>query len=380
MCNPMRVKAPIISLLAFIFLATATIPAPCARAEAPEVSAQSAALIEGSTKKTLYGKSAHTKLPMASTTKIMTALIALENGNLDDMVKTPDEAYGAEGSSIYLNKGEAMSLRDLLYGLMLNSGNDAAVSIAIHIAGSVEAFASMMNARAARLGANNTHYVTPNGLHDQNHYTTAYDLALIAAEAMANETFREIVGTQYHKTSTGDVSRTFKNKNKLLWQYEGGNGVKTGYTMKAGKCLVFSAEREGMQLIGVVLNCPSMFPDSKKILDYGFNSYEMSLLAPANSVIARVLVKSGVQNPLELTIKNDIMVPVPRDAKQQFTTRVELRDEYAAPIAAGEICGHVEIWDDGTLIIREPLYAATSVEKEKGFGYYLTELFMRWVS
>lgn len=380
MCNPMRVKAPIISLLASIFLATATIPAPCARAEAPEVSAQSAALIEGSTKKTLYGKSAHTKLPMASTTKIMTALIALENGNLDDMVKTPDEAYGAEGSSIYLNKGEAMSLRDLLYGLMLNSGNDAAVSIAIHIAGSVEAFASMMNARASRLGANNTHYVTPNGLHDQNHYTTAYDLALIAAEAMANETFREIVGTQYHKTSTGDVSRTFKNKNKLLWQYEGGNGVKTGYTMKAGKCLVFSAEREGMQLIGVVLNCPSMFPDSKKILDYGFNSYEMSLLAPANSVIARVLVKSGVQNPLELTIKNDIMVPVPRDAKQQFTTRVELRGEYAAPIAAGEICGHVEIWDDGTLIIREPLYAATSVEKEKGFGYYLTELFMRWVS
>ena len=106
----------------------------------------------------------------------------------------------------------------------------------------------------------------------------------------------------------------------------------------------------------------------------------MSLLAPANSVIARVLVKSGVQNPLELTIKNDIMVPVPRDAKQQFTTRVELRGEYAAPIAAGEICGHVEIWDDGTLIIREPLYAATSVEKEKGFGYYLTELFMRWVS
>lgn len=380
MCNLMRLKAPIISLLAFIFLATATIPAPCSRAEAPAVSAQSAALIEGSTKKTLYGKSAHTKLPMASTTKIMTALIALENGNLDDMVKTPNEAYGAEGSSIYLNKGEVMSLRDLLFGLMLNSGNDAAVSIAIHIAGSVENFASMMNARAARLGANNTHYVTPNGLHDQNHYTTAYDLALIAAEAMANEAFREIVGTQYHKTSTGDVIRTFKNKNKLLWQYEGGNGIKTGYTMKAGKCLVFSAERDGMQLIGVVLNCPSMFPDSKRILDYGFNSYEMSMIAPANSVIARVLVKSGVQNPLELTIKNDIMVPVPRDAKQQFTTRVELRDEFAAPITAGEICGHVEIWDDGTLIVREPLYAATSVEKEKGLGYYLIDLFRRWVS
>ena len=193
----------------------------------PEAYAGGIALMEVTTGKLLYGKNAHAQLPMASTTKVMTALLALEHAALDDMLTVPSEAYGVEGSSMYLNLGEKISLRDLLYGLMLTSGNDAAITIAEYVGGSVQGFIDMMNARAAELGALNTHFVTPNGLHDENHYTSAYDLALISAEALRNETFREIVSTTYHTTTTGEQIRTLKNKNKILWQYEGGNGVKT---------------------------------------------------------------------------------------------------------------------------------------------------------
>ena len=209
-----------------------------------EISAGGVMLMDACTHKVLYAKNAHEKLPMASTTKIMTAILAIETGKLDALVTVPKEAYGVEGSSMYLRLGEKISLRDLVYGLMLVSGNDAAVAIAINVGGSIAGFAALMNEKAKALGAQNTHFVTPNGLHDAEHYTTAYDLALIASYAMQNETFREIVGTTYYRTVTGEITRTVKNKNKILWEYEGGNGVKTGYTMAAGKCLVFSAERK----------------------------------------------------------------------------------------------------------------------------------------
>ena len=276
----------------------------------PATTAQAAVLIEASTGKVLYANNAHLKLPMASTTKIMTALLAIENGNLDEIVTTDASAYDTEGSSIYLQLEEEISLRDLLYGLMLSSGNDAAVAIAVHIGKGVERFAEMMNARAKEIGANNTNFVTPNGLPDENHYTTAYDLALIAAEAMKNDVFREIVSTQYYQTTTGNYTRTFKNKNKILWQYDGGTGIKTGYTIAAGKCLVFSAQRNGMELIGVVLNCPDMFNDAMQILDYGMKTYEMAELVSADQIVSRVVIKNGTKNVLELVPNKDIMVPV----------------------------------------------------------------------
>lgn len=175
---------------------------------APDIAAGGAALIEQHTGAVICAKEAHKKLPMASTTKIMTALIVIENCSLGDTVKVSPKAYGVEGSSMYLNAGEEVSVEDMLYGLMLLSGNDAAVALAIHTAGSVEAFAALMNARAGEIGAHNTNFVTPNGLHDPEHYTTAYDLALIAAEAMKNPDFRKIVGSTYHKTTTGSVIRS----------------------------------------------------------------------------------------------------------------------------------------------------------------------------
>ena len=342
-----------------------------------DVSAGGVMLMDARTHKVLYAKTAHEKLPMASTTKIMTAILAIEAGNLDALVTVPQEAYGVEGSSMYLRLGEQISMRDLLYGLMLVSGNDAAVAIAVHVGGSVEGFAALMNAKAASLGAHNTHFVTPNGLPDPDHYTTAYDLALIACYAMQNETFREIVGTTYYQTTTGEIARTVKNKNKILWEYEGGNGVKTGYTMAAGKCLVFAAEREGMQLVGVVLNCPDMFPSAKRLLDYGFETYQQETLVASDERIARVSVTGGKKNSMEVASKNDIIILVKDGDSTTVRTVVNLAGPVEAPVEKGDVLGTLEVWEDGRVLAETELVAAETVESS-AYLDYLERLFKRW--
>ena len=303
---------------------------------APDIAAGGAALIEQHTSAVICAKEAHKKLPMASTTKIMTALIVIENCSLGDTVKVSPKAYGVEGSSMYLNAGEEVSVEDMLYGLMLLSGNDAAVALAIHTAGSVEAFAALMNARAEEIGAHNTNFVTPNGLHDPEHYTTAYDLALIAAEAMKNPDFRKIVGSTYHKTTTGSVIRYMKNKNKILWQYEGGCGVKTGFTKAAGRCLVFAAERDGMTLIGAVLSCPDMFNVAKAMLDYGFASFRTEKIISAGQSITRIRVSGGTKTALAAEAKDDIIIPVRIGESADIRTEVETRSGMNAPVEKGD--------------------------------------------
>lgn len=196
--------------------------------------AAAAALIEANSGKLLLSGNSNSRLPMASTTKTMTALVVIENCDLDETVEVTADAAGTEGSSMYLSCGERLSVRDLLYGLMLLSGNDAAVALAVHVGGTVESFVRIMNDRAAKLGLTNTHFVTPNGLHDAEHYTTAYKLALIGAEALKNETFRQIVSTQYYTAETGDRVRTMKNKNALLWDYGNAVGIKTGLYICGG--------------------------------------------------------------------------------------------------------------------------------------------------
>jgi len=225
--------------------------------------------------KILHEKSARLRRPMASTTKIMTALIICEDCDLDEVITVPEEAVGVEGSSIYLKQGEVISVRDLLYGLMLRSGNDAAHALAIHHSNTIENFVEKMNERAKELNALNTHFTNPSGLPDDNHYTTVEDLCNIARAAMKNQTFAEIVGTQSY---TGQY-RSYTNKNKLLRTLEGANGVKTGYTTKAGRCLVSSVKRGDMQVICVVLNCYDMYERSSDILETCFNSYEVKTLS-----------------------------------------------------------------------------------------------------
>ena len=241
-----------------------------------DISAGQAVLIDGDTGKVLYEKAADEKAYPASTTKIMTALVTLEtlmkyDSPIDQLIEVPRCAEGVEGSPLYLKAGERISIEDLLYGLMLVSGNDAAVALAEVIGGSQEEFVEMMNIRAAELGCTGTNFVNPNGLFDDNHYTTARDMALIACEAMKNETFRKIVGSQqWNAASRESTYVTFRNKNKTVFQYEGGNGIKIGYTENSGRTLVASARRGEKSMICVVMSAPDWFNDAYKLMDQGF--------------------------------------------------------------------------------------------------------------
>ena len=248
-----------------------------ASVQAPSVSAEGAVLVDGSSGRVLYEKNSDKRLYPASTTKIMTALVTLET--LDELGLGPDskvivpvEAAGVEGSSLYLKAGEKLSLEELLYGLMLQSGNDSAEAIAVCVGGTRETFVEKMNLKAEQLGCSGTHFVNPSGLFEENHYTTAGDLAIIAAEAMKREDFREIVGAQ--KWASEETDRSFVNKNKTVFNYEGGNGVKIGFTKKSGRTLVASAEREGKELIAVVLRDGNWFNDAYALMDYGFEIME----------------------------------------------------------------------------------------------------------
>lgn len=237
-------------------------------------SAASMALVDGDTGELIYSKNCDAKREPASTTKICTAITVLENWSLLDLpVPIPDEAIGIEGSSLYLQKGEMLSVRDLLYGLMLQSGNDCAVALAVIVGGSVDGFVKLMNETAKMAGATNTNFVNPHGLHHDDHYTTARDLCAISYYAMKNEVFREIVGTKRHRTPyhNHDYDRNFPNKNKILYNYDGGNGIKTGYTRASGRCLVSSATRDGKTYICTVLNCYDMFEECMRLMDRAFN-------------------------------------------------------------------------------------------------------------
>ena len=234
-------------------------------------SSQAEIAMELSTGTILTESNAHARLPMASTTKILTAIIIIEDCNLDEEITVPDEAVGVEGSSIYLAKDEKIDIRDLLYGLMLRSGNDSATALAIHHSGSIEKFADVMNERAKKMGAEHSNFKNPSGLPDDEHYTTAYDLCTIACYAMKNETFKEIVSTTDY---TGKY-KNYVNKNKILYKYKSANGIKTGYTLKAGRCLVSSAEQNGMDIVCVVLNCPDMYERSIDIFESCFKKFKL---------------------------------------------------------------------------------------------------------
>lgn len=297
--------------------------------------------MELTTRTVLTESNADKRMPMASTTKIMTAIIIAEDCNLDEEITVPDAAVGVEGSSIYLKKDERIDVRDLLYGLMLRSGNDSAVALAIHHSGSVENFVTVMNERAKRIGADNTNFKNPSGLPDDEHYTTARDLCNIACYAMNNEIFKEVVSSKSH---VGKF-RSFENKNKMLYRYEGANGVKTGYTLKAGRCLVSSAERDGMDVVTVVLNCYDMYERSSAILDQCFYAYKL-LELNENTVFMsdRVLCKlSKTQN---LVVKNTESLQI--RIKSTVTEK---------KIKKGDRVGILKIYDANGLIFSDNLYS-----------------------
>ena len=266
-----------LSLLS-IFLPISTILSPVS-ARAQRISAAEC-VMEVDSRRILYQEHGDIRLPMASTTKIATAISVIDSGiDVERTVQIPHNAVGVEGSSVYLKEGDEYSIKDLLYGLMLRSGNDCAVALAEAVDESVGAFSTRMNETAQRAGALNTHFVNPHGLPAKLHYTTAVDLSLITAYAMGNPLFCSIVSTKYYQP------RAWQNKNKMLTQYEGAIGVKTGYTKEAGKCLVSAAEREGMRLVVTVLNCPTAYERTKALFDDAFKKYTKKRLLSAAEVL-----------------------------------------------------------------------------------------------
>ena len=332
------------------------------------VNAKGAVLLEAETGEVIFGQNQNARLPMASTTKLMTALVALESLPPHTAVKIPAEAVGVEGSSIYLTEGETLTLEQLLYALLLESANDAATAIAIAVAGSVSAFAERMNARAASLGLTDTHFVNPHGLDAEGHYTTAYELALITREALQNPTLREICETS-RKTIPlrGEEGvRLLLNHNKLLSSYEGCIGGKTGYTKKTGRCLVSAARREGVTLIAVTLCDPDDWRDHAAMLDYGFALYESLPLCDEGFFSAPLWLVSGTQEYVIAENTAALAVTLRRD-HGPVTCVVELPRFDFAPVTAGQPLGSLRFYEetrDGTR--RElgtvPLKAAYGVE------------------
>jgi D-alanyl-D-alanine carboxypeptidase (penicillin-binding protein 5/6) len=305
-------------------------------------SAECACVMNALTGEVIFDKNAYMRHPMASTTKIMTAIVALENSNPDDIVEISENAEMQEGSSAYVTAGSRMYMRDLLYGLMLNSGNDAAVAIAEHISGSTDAFVDLMNDKAWSIGANDTSFINPNGLHHQDHFTTARDLAWISRYAIKNSDFWNIVSTQAmlaHPVDS-DEELWFVNHNKLLDMYEGCFGIKTGYTEAAGRCLVSAATRDNMTFIAVTLNDENDWNDHMEMLDYAFSKYYSREIISAGQTVKTASVDGTNYN---FVAAESFTVPFSDGETLAIDVVNHLMDNLTGPINAGEKVGYMDI-------------------------------------
>lgn len=309
-----------------------------------QTTAKGCIVVERNSGRVLFEHNADVRLPMASTTKIVTALTVINNCNLSDVVTIPRDACGIEGSSVYLRVGEKLTVHQLLYGLMLRSGNDCATALALYVGGSVERFAQMMNQTARSLGCDDCNFVNPHGLHDDNHYTSARNLATITCKALQNDDFAEIVSTKTVKIPNDgyDYQRVLINKNKLLYNFDDADGVKTGYTKKAGRCFVGSATRNGMQVVVVVLNCVPMFEETSQMLDVAFANYKNVCILPKNKLCG-VVYKRGK--------------PVYYYCEQSFSFTILQNEILQRKIHLDEHTQQIEILLNGTTIATFPLKA-----------------------
>ena len=305
------------------------------------ISAEKAILMDAATGRVIYERNADEQSLIASTTKIMTALIVCQQCNVLDRVRIPAEAVGVEGSSMYLKEGEVLTVQELLYGLMLRSGNDAAVALAIWCGGTVEGFAELMNDKARQLGLSNTHFVNPHGLDAPEHYSTARDLAVLAAYAMEDPIFAKTVSAK--QVTVGQ--RQLTNHNKLLWRVAGAEGVKTGYTKAAGRILVSSASREGRRLICVTVNAPNDWDDHAALLEQGFGDYEMTPIIESGDVLGERAVLNGTASRVTLIAREDFSWPL---AQGEEVRIVPGGPEFVyAPTKAGSDAGRAYVLVEG---------------------------------
>lgn len=347
----------------------------------PEVSSHSACVIDIDTGRILAAKNENEKSEPASITKIMTALIALENADIKKVVTIPSAAAGVEGSSIYIKAGEKYSMEDLLYGLMLRSGNDAATAIAIDVAGSVDAFVEKMNQKAQELGCTGTHFNNPHGLPDEKHYTTAHDMALITAAALRNDTFVKIVSTKNYTAEPDGAgeTRSWQNKNKLLWQYEGAIGVKTGYTKSAGKTYVGAAERNGIRIAVVVLGAKDMWGDAATLLDDAFASYQQVDLIKDGQSTGVTPVLEGLSSEVEGITEGSLSKTLTKEEQERIVTKCVYQTPLYAPVAKGDIIGSMQVYLDDEMIGSVPIVAAADVAAYD-FAHCLDKVIRQWIT
>ena len=350
--------------------------------EPPEVTAPSAILIDAKTGKVLYEKNADEKRYPASTTKVMTGLLAVENGNMDDIITIGKNPPLVErgSSQIYLITDEKLTMEQLLYSMMLESANDAAVAIAEHISGSVEEFSKLMNNKAKELDATNTNFVNPNGLHDDNHYTTAKDLAMIAKHAMTLDKFRDIVKEVKYtvpKTNKQEERNYITNTNKLIWKtydkfrYEYATGIKTGYTVKSKQCLVGGAKKGDLELISVVMGAEgqNIYTDTVALFEYGFASFQNVEILKKNQIVTTVSIKEGKEK-INLLAAEDFSLVLSQDERDKVKTEIKTNKTIKEPIEKGEILGEMLVYADEKEVKRINLLSSVEISAPQKLNSY----------
>ena len=350
----------------------------------PNINSRAAIVIDRNSKAILYGKSETEQRKMASTTKIMTAIVVLENANLSDIVTISKKAANTGGSVLGIKTGDKISVCDLLYGLLLVSGNDTAVALAEHVGGSIEGFADMMNKKAAELGLTNTHYVTPHGLDDDNHYTTAYELAILTDYALNNKTFYNYVATKSYTININGYPKTLRNTNELLGNLDGVYGVKTGFTNGANRCLVTSCKRGNLDIICIVLGADSKkfrTQDSIKLIEYCFSNYEViNLKQIINDYLNnwkaqnldKISVFKGVSNNIDVHLKDFNYEYYPVDKKYKNNTYINIDCNYVfeAPLQANTVIGTMEINIGENNVLKFDILNTINIDKKNTLDYF----------
>ena len=345
----------------------------------PTLNSRIALVYDRTSGNVIYEKNGYKTVPMASTTKIMTAIVVLENANLQDTVTVEKKAAGTGGSRLGLKVGDKITVNDLLYGLLLRSGNDAAVALAIHVGGSIEGFATLMNQKANELNLNNTNFETPHGLDSKNHYTTAYELAKMADYALKKEKFKKIVGTQNCNITISGVQRNISNTNELLGYLNGVYGVKTGFTNGAGRCLVTASKRDNLDIITVVLGADTKkirTSDSIKLIEYIYNNFEMvNIQEKVNEKFNqwkeinknRTSINKGVTNNMKIDLEEMQFeeMPINKKIKDNIEIKVNTIFNFDAPVEEGKIIGNLKIFIDDNEIQTLNIYNTENIRKKE---------------
>ena len=349
----------------------------------PDINSRAAVVLDRTTKTVLYGKCENEIRKMASTTKIMTAIVVLENANLYDTVTVSKNAASTGGSTLGIKEGDKVTICDLLYGLLLRSGNDAAVALAEHVGGSIEGFAEMMNAKAQELGLTNTHFVTPHGLDNDNHYTTAYELAILTDYALNNPTFLNYVSTKSYEVTINGVPKAISNTNELLGNINGVYGVKTGFTNGANRCLISACKRDNLDIICVVLGADTKkirTQDSIKLIEYTYQTFEMVNLEQIveesfnewkNNNLKIFSINKGISNNVELEIKdfNYTLYPVKKENASTITTSINSNFNLDAPLKSGTSIGTLLVNINNENVLKYDIVNKNNIKKKDFLNY-----------